>query len=82
MGELTNAKGGFVIFLARFDGDGNHKWSKGFGGDGGDYSYSVPVDTNGNVYGTGYFGSSSINFGGCTFNSAGGGDIYIFKYAP
>ncbi|MGB9599228.1 MAG: SBBP repeat-containing protein [Myxococcota bacterium] len=63
-------------------GDPGHLWSKGFGGSSYDYGSSVSVDTSGNVYGTGYFLSSLINFGGCIFNSAGSNDIYLFKYAP
>ncbi|MGC9043892.1 MAG: SBBP repeat-containing protein, partial [Myxococcota bacterium] len=55
--------------------------SKRFGGSDFDWGYSVSVDSNGNVYGTGHFSSSPINFGGCTFNSAGGSDIFLLKYA-
>jgi len=36
----------------------------------------------GNVYGTGYFYDSNIDFGGCPLSSAGQMDIYLIKYAP
>jgi len=71
------------IFLVKFDNNGNHKWSKRFGGGDWDEGYSVSVDISGNVYGTGLFSGSNIDFGGCPLSSAGGTtDIYIIKYAP
>jgi len=79
-GALTNA-GVTDIFLAKFDSNGNHLWSKRFGGSSVDWGSSVSVDSSGNVYGTGYFGSN-VDFGGCPLSSAGGTDIYLIKYAP
>ena len=70
------------IFIAKFDSNGNHIWSKSLGGEYGDNSNSISVDSSGNVYLTGYFYSSTINFGGCTFNNAGAYDIFLLKYAP
>jgi hypothetical protein len=80
-GALTNA-GSYDIFLARFDSNGNHIWSKSFGGIGNDYGYSVSVDSSGNVYGTGSFSGSNVDFGGCPLSSTGDYDIYLIKYAP
>jgi len=80
-GALTNA-GHSDIYLAKFDSNGNHLWSKRFGGSGGDYGQSVSVDSSGNVYGAGYFQGSNIDFGGCPLSSAGRDDIYLIKYAP
>jgi hypothetical protein len=37
------------IFVAKLDGQGNHIWSKGFGGAGNDIATSVAVDGDGNV---------------------------------
>jgi len=80
-GALTNAGGGYPdIFLAKFDSNGNHKWSKKFGGDRDDGVYSVSVDSSGNVYITGSFSSSSINFGGGALTNAGGTDIFLAKF--
>ena len=87
-GALTNAGGSCVgypcpdIFLAKFDSNGNHIWSKSFGVGEWDKSNSVSVDSLGNVYGIGYFYGSSIDFGGCPLSSAGRQDIYLIKYAP
>jgi len=80
-GALTNA-GYSDIFLAKFDSNGNHIWSKRFGRSSVDYGYSVSVDGSGNVYGTGWFSSSTIDFGGCPLSSAGSSDIFLIKYKP
>jgi len=78
-GALANA-GGDDIFLAKFDSNGNHLWSKRFGGSDGDYSYSVSTDSLGNVYISGYFSSSSIDFGRGALGNAGGNDIFLAKF--
>jgi len=80
-GVLTN-NGNTDIFLAKFDSNGNHIWSKRFGRGGVDRGYSVSVDSSGNVYGTGYYNSSYIDFGGCPLSSVGSHDIFLIKYAP
>jgi hypothetical protein len=91
-GALTNAGGtchdGMYdrpcsdIFLAKFDSNGNHLWSKRFGGSSDDEGQSISVDSSGNVYGIGWFGSSTIDFGGCPLSNAGWMDTYLIKYAP
>jgi len=87
-GAFTNAGGSCGsypcpdIFLAKFDSNGNHKWSKSFGGGDYDLGTSVSVDSSGNVYGAGIFSGSNVDFGGCPLSSAGGSDIYLIKYAP
>jgi hypothetical protein len=62
--------------------DPRHLWSKRFGGSYVDYGNSVSVDSLGNVYGTGFFYGSNVDFGGCPLSSAGDSDIYLIKYAP
>jgi len=51
-GQLIYADS-FDIFLAKFDNNGNHLWSKGFGGKLNDKGFSVSADRSGNVYITG-----------------------------
>jgi hypothetical protein len=80
-GALTNA-GGYDIYLAKFNSNGNHLWSKKFGEYGDDRGYSVSLDSSGNVYGNGYFTGSNVDFGGCPLSSAGEYDIFLIKYAP
>ena len=82
-GELTNAHAGWSdIFLAKFDSNGNHLWSRSFGGDSSDEAYSVSVDSSGNIYIAGFFTSSTIDFGGgvLTNTKIGYSDIFIAKF--
>jgi len=58
-----------------------HAWSKKFGGSSSDIPYGTAVDTNGNVYITGYF-YNSINFGGTTHSTSGGADIFVASFTP
>jgi hypothetical protein len=60
--------------------DSRHLWSKSFGGSDHDYGSSVSVDSSGNVYITGWFKSSSIDFGGGALTNAGSGDIFLAKF--
>jgi len=77
--KLTNA-GDYDIFLAKFDSNGNHIWSKSFGGSGDDEAHSIAVDTSGNIYITGWFKSSTIDFGGEKLTNAGDYDIFLAKF--
>ena len=60
-------------------------WLKIFGGTGVDVANAVAADASGNVIAAGFF-NGTVNFGGTTLTSAGGGsvggDIYVVKYAP
>ncbi len=76
---LTNS-GGADIYIAKYDASGGVVWAIRAGGSGSDVGYDVTHDGNGNAYLTGYFGSSSVNFGGITLNSTGGPDVYVTKY--
>jgi len=76
---LTNA-GSSDIFLAKYDVAGNVLWAKRVGGVKWEAGRSVAVDVSGNIFMTGYFESSSIDFGAYTLTNAGGSDIFIAKY--
>lgn len=78
-GELKNA-GEWDIFLAKFDRDGRHVWSKRFGGEGIDNAGGLALDEDGNVYLTGSFESPTINFGGGDLGNAGHSDIFLAKF--
>lgn len=66
------------IFLAKYDANGNHQWSKSFGADFLDNGYSVTVDAPGNVYFTGDY-TGTMNLGGNDLVSTGY-DIFLAKY--
>ena len=80
-GTTITSKGSYDAYLASFDTNGKHRWSKGFGSTSSDYGYSVAVDGSGNSYVTGYF-YYSVNFGGSTITSKGSGDIFLASFTP
>jgi hypothetical protein len=77
-GTLTSA-GSNDVFLASYTVDGQHRWSKAFGGTSTDYGYGVAVDSASNVYLTGYF-YNTINFGGSALTSKGSCDVYLASF--
>jgi len=76
-GALSSASD-LDAFVARFDGLGNHSWSKRFGGVGDDWGHGLVVDAAGHVSISGYF-ANTIDFGGGPLTSAGNHDIYVAK---
>jgi hypothetical protein len=74
--SLTSA-GGYDVSLVKLAGtSGAHVWSKRFGGTADDYGNAVAVDPTGRIAMVGYF-RNSANFGGSTFTSAGGQDVFV-----
>ncbi len=80
-GPLPNL-GGFDAFIAKLSPDGEHLWSKRFGGSADDYGYRVDTDSEGNCYFGGVFTSPEINLGGGPLLSGGGADLYLAKMNP
>ncbi|MBI3510187.1 MAG: T9SS type A sorting domain-containing protein [Bacteroidetes bacterium] len=78
---ITNA-GGYDIFIAKYDANGNALWAKSEGGTGTDVGYGVSADATGNVYLTGYFFSPTMTIGTTLLTNAGSSDIFIAKYDP
>ena len=78
---LANA-GSYGIFLAKYDSVGNALWGKNPGGTNNDVGQAICIDINGNVFITGYFASSFLNFGGNpVFNAnIGYDDIFVASY--
>jgi hypothetical protein len=81
-GGVLNGQHRFDIFLAKHDTDGNHIYSYQFAGSAYDVGRSVAVDPFGNVILGGDFAGYGLNFGGDSFNSGSGYNIYIAKFAP
>lgn len=77
-GTLTGA-GGDDVFLAKYNTNGNHVWSKALGGTGNDRGQAVAVDAVGNIYLAGTF-VGTADFGGGPLNSSGALDVFLAKY--
>jgi hypothetical protein len=82
--DSLNTNGSDDLFVAKFDSTGVGQWARSAGGGSYDQGYGIAVDTAGNVYVTGGFQSSHMNFGSMTLlNSSTSGsyqDIFIAKY--
>lgn len=69
------------VFLAKYDKNGNHIWSKSFGDSSTQNATQVITDNAGNVILMGRaFGK--INFGGLELDARGADDIFIAKLDP
>ncbi len=59
-GDLAEPNAGsFDVWLAKYDSDGNQLWIEQFGNELVDLSYSINVDSNGNVYLSGHSGKAA-----------------------
>jgi hypothetical protein len=85
-GPLTNAAPGTNnLFVAKFASSGASLWARSFGGVSGDQATRLSVDSSGNCYVTGLFGSTNINFGGIILTNAGAAgtwDVFLVKLSP
>ena len=79
-GELASV-GDEDIFLAKFDPNGHHLWSRQVGDTCFTGAQSIAVDASGNVFLAGSFGGK-LDFGGGPLVSAGGYDIFVAKFDP
>ncbi len=71
--------GGYDVFLARYDFDGNLIWATNAGGVSADQAFKVAVDNATNVYVTGSF-SSLAEFGANILSSSGVADVFVARY--
>ncbi len=72
------------IFISKLDNNGNLVWANQLGGaDENDFSYSIITTPQGNIYTTGYFSGSLVDFdfglGTFTCTSNGSSDSFIHK---
>jgi hypothetical protein len=79
-GGAVSTNGPGDAFLAKFDTNGAHQWSRSIGGISGEAGFAVTIDGSGDSIITGFFLSES-NFGGFPLNSAGNADVAIAKYS-
>jgi hypothetical protein len=73
--------GNYSVFIARFDGAGNHVWSNGYGGPDEQTSLEVRVDSAENTFLAGSY-ADTIDFGGGALPIAVNFDGFIVKFGP
>lgn len=71
--------GGYDIFLARYDRDGNLLWATNAGSISGDQALGVAVDIATNVYITGLFAGTAA-FGATNLTATGSTDMFLARY--
>lgn len=70
------------FFVSKLDNSGNLIWAKNMGGAGEDFAYRLTLDSNYNIYTTGYFeGTADFDpgTGSSNLTSAGLADIFVSK---
>jgi hypothetical protein len=77
-GGARASAGASDVAVVKLNSVGTHVWSQRFGGTGADIGYGVSVDSLGNVYVGGQFGSA-VNFGTGVLTAAGASDGFFFK---
>lgn len=81
-GGTLNSAGSWDLFLAQFDPNGGHLWSRRFGDSGPQYGKGVAIDSSDKVAITGRF-HSTVDFGGGPLTSVDPfGDIYAAQFGP
>ncbi len=78
-GANLGSTGSYQVFLAGFDSDGVHQWSKQFGDAADQRGTTMTADAYGDVYVAGPF-KGTINLGGSSLTSAGDFDIFLAKF--
>lgn len=70
------------IFVAQYDSTGHPQWARQAGGNGTDTATGLATDSQGNLYLTGYFNSSSAAFGAYTLtnSTSSDADLFLAKY--
>lgn len=82
--DLHSSNGGSDVYLTKFGSDGSYLWTVTFGGAGNEYGESVAIDGSNNLYITGSFNGTDVDFdatGGTDLFSSSSSDIYITKYS-
>jgi hypothetical protein len=84
--DMKTSAGGADMVLSKFDSNAEYIWSRSWGSYGDEYTRGFASDDLGNLYITGGFSSSSMDFDpgpdDDIHNSNGGLDIYLMKMLP
>ncbi|MCK5797376.1 MAG: hypothetical protein KAI47_09345 [Deltaproteobacteria bacterium] len=79
-GGTLSAAGWHDGFIASYDKNGKHRWSKRFGASGGETEVrNVTTDAQDHLFVTGTF-AGTVDFGGGGLKSAGKDDIFVASY--
>lgn len=78
---LSNS-GSLDIFIAKYNNNGLCQWAQKIYGSSAEYAYSVALDNNNNLFITGHYNSSTLNFNnGIALSNSGSSDVFITKYS-
>jgi hypothetical protein len=80
--QTTFAGGTYDLFLAKFSSSGMRIWGTYYGGTGFETSTGCTVDGAGNVYVSGYTGSSGLSYLGFQNSFGGWIDGLLIKFSP
>lgn len=70
------------VFIVKLTPSGDYAWAKKMGNVDSEWIESISTDASGNVFFTGYFESSTLQFGGQIIYNQGETDIYLIKLDP
>lgn len=73
------SSGDFDIFVVKYSSTGNILWALSPQGTIANQGRDIATDASGNAYITGFFGSSTMNFGSTSLTNAGQQDIFVAK---
>ncbi len=66
------------IFILKLNSAGNFVWANRYGGTNADEGKGITLDASGNIYATGYFLGTNVNFGGTNLTAASN-DPFVIK---
>lgn len=82
--NLTSA-GNSDIYVAKYSSTGTYQWAFKIGGSNMDGGYGITTDASNNVYVTGTFRGSNVDFdpgsGSATLSATGNQDVFVAKYS-
>ena len=77
--SITNY-GSNNVFLAKYDSTGIVQWAQSYGGTGSDFGSDIAISSSGDIYITGFFGSSLVIVGNTNvINTTSGSSVFLMK---